>query len=214
MTTRYDPDGPWLAPGDPEALDDPLVADLRAALAPVPPPDARRLRAHRSAFLTAGAALAPAPRSRWRRVRRVVLRYGSALVAMLLCFLIGGRAVSASSLPGDDLYLMKLGIEQVDALFLGSDTLEARRQAEVRQLAAQGESAPYVAFQGLLERAPGGDWRLGGVPLLLTRDQQRLVQHSCADRPVKAQGSVVDGIFRPTHLTPTCIQVTEFARLP
>jgi hypothetical protein len=123
------------------ASDDPLVeAARRLANGPKPAlPDSAldriemRLRARHAAILHPAQATArqssrarQAARSRWARVRRT-LRYVAAVLLVLVLFTSGLTAASASSLPGDQLYTVKLGVEEIRLLLVSADGEPALR---------------------------------------------------------------------------------------
>lgn len=189
-----------------------FIKELEETLAVVPEPNESRMRANRSLFLTLGAELATQQESkkvRFGRLWQRLLWQSGVLVVFLLMSLLGIRIVSANSLPGEQLYLMKLSMEPLDAIFQDQEQweqkIEARRRQEVQQLVKrQGEAKVY--FEGMLEETTGG-WQIIELPLLLTPEQQQLALLSCQGRAVKVQGNVSKGSLQITHLTPTCLEV-------
>lgn len=223
---------PWNADDSSEnAFNDNLPPDddwhdftnaLEEAFATIPAPNKSRMQAHRSAFLTAGIQMAtpsPAPtRPRfWRRLRfwwrlrfwRRLLWQTSLLTMFLLISLVGTTLASANSLPGDNLYLMKLGIEQVDGKFRNADEwqqyVEERRRLEVQRLIEKRREAPVI-FQGILTRTDQ-QWRIDSLSLQLTPEQEAYANQVCPNRPVRVIGKVASGRLHLSHLIPTCLQV-------
>lgn len=190
-----------------------FIKELEEAFAVVPEPNESRMRANRSRFLTLAAqATQQEPKKVWfGRLWQRVLWQSGILVAFLLMSLLGVRIVSANSLPGEELYLIKLSLEPLDALFYSKEQweqkVEAQRRQEVQQLLKrQGEAKVY--FEGMLQETAGG-WQMMELPLALTPEQQELAYLSCEGRPVKIQGEVSKGSLQIIHLTPTCLEVDK-----
>jgi hypothetical protein len=189
-----------------------FIKELEETLAVVAEANESRMRANRSLFLTLGAELATqqvSKKIRFGRLWQRLLWQSGILVVFLLMSFFGIKIVSANSLPGEQLYLMKLSMEPLDAIFQDQEQweekIEARRRQEVQQLVKrQGEAKVY--FEGMLEETSGG-WQIIELPLLLTPEQQLLALLSCQGRAVKVQGNVSKGSLQITHLTPTCLEV-------
>lgn len=195
----------------PDFFDDELntlvTNELEAAWGDVPAPDSRAMAAHRAAFLAAGVGIRQRPA--WSQV---ALRYAAILVLTLVSSFFGARVVSASSLPGDHLYPMKLSLESVDGLFYSdeawSDTQEERRLAEVVTMAQSGESA-IVNFEATPTQHADGSWYVGQIPLVVTAEQQGMLVNQCPEREttVRVYGQVLDGKIYPAAITPSCLYV-------
>lgn len=220
MTVPYP--NPWEEPpGEaplPPELESLLGRALAEELAPVPPPDERRMLANRSAFLTAGIELAaPAPRPEARPFWMALGRQLGLAWVLVLCLLVGGRLLAARALPGDTLYPVKLGMAQADRLFMDAPTWEAaqeaRLQQEAIQQAMQGRAAT-VEFEGILEQKPGGVWEIAGLLVPLDREQEALARQLCPGWPVRVRGSLVNGAVQLELLTPTCMEVASAHHLP
>lgn len=195
----------------PEAVA-PLAVELRRALGPVPPRSESRARANRAAFLTAGAELAAPPRAsrRWHPSWLWIFRQAVAFALLLIVMLGGVRVTSASSLPGDELYPLKLGIEQVDALFWEPRRWEQHRQERRRTevaLLLQSGRVERVAFEGVLAETVQGQWYVGGVQVGLNAEQEQFALFSCPGSPTRLEGTVANGQLYLLELTPTCLQL-------
>jgi hypothetical protein len=189
-----------------------FIKELEKTFAIVPEPNESRMLANRSLFLTLGAELATQQEPKkvwfgwlWQRL----LWQSGVLAVFLLMSLLGVRMVSANSLPGEQLYLIKLSLEPLDAIFQDQEQweqkMEARRREEVQQLVKhQGEAKVY--FEGMLEQTAAG-WQMMELPLVLTPEQQQIALLRCQGRPVKVQGKVSKGSLQIIHLTPTCLEV-------
>lgn len=186
-----------------------FAEELQRTLGPVPPRSESRARANRAAFLTAGAELSATPRTRrgWHPSWGWIFRQALAFASLLLMMLGGVRLTSAASLPGDELYPLKLGIEQVDALFRDPITWERhhqeRRRTEVALLLKNGRVAE-VSFEGVLVERAKGEWYVEGAPVRLNAEQEQLALVSCPGSPTKLEGMVANGQLYLTELTPTC----------
>jgi len=108
-----------------------------------------------------------------RPQRRVGWAFAWAAMALLLVLGTAGGAVSlaADALPGERLYGLKLGVEQVQLALTRPEQRPAleqelvlRRQQEVREIVLRGSEAD-VEFQGLLEQEQDGLWVVGGLPV-------------------------------------------------
>jgi hypothetical protein len=198
----------------PEELDL-FINELEKTLAIVPEPNESRMLANRSLFLTLGAELATQqePKKGWFASFGTLwpkLLWQSAVYAIfLLMLLLGVRMVSANSLPGEQLYLIKLSLEPVDAIFQDQEQweqkIEARRRQEVLLLIKhQGEAKVY--FEGMLEETASG-WQMMALPLVLTPEQQEIAHLRCEGHPVKVQGQVSKGSLQIIDLTPTCLEL-------
>lgn len=127
---------------------------------------ARQLRA---------TASAPAPAS---RVGRMLSRLSFAAALALLLLVVTGfglTAVSAQALPGDHLYPLKRGAEQLSLRLSVNKTsrlrlsirYEDRRLDEVRRMVSLGRIGS-VRFVGRLTERSGDLWQVEGVPLLVS----------------------------------------------
>lgn len=188
-----------------------FIKELEETLAVVPEPNESRMRANRSLFLTLAAeTMQQDPKKiRFGRIWQRLLWQSGILAVFLLMSLLGIRMGSANSLPGEQLYLIKLSMEPLDAIFQDQEQweqkIETRRRQEVQQLVKrQGEAKVY--FEGMLEETSGG-WQMIELPLVLTLEQQQLAHLSCQGRAVKVQGNVSGGSLQVIHLTPTCLEV-------
>ena len=182
-------------------------------MAPVPPPNTARMQANRAAFLTTGIVMAtplshPPRPTLWRRLAGQI----AACTALLLVALFLFFSVSATSLPGERLYLAKLASEQLvgwvqdDAAW--AERVEQQRRAEVLALLETGREAE-VDFAGALMPAADGQWQIGGIPLELAAEQQTLAARTCSGSSVRVRGTVAAGEFHLSHLTPSCVNIGE-----
>ncbi len=123
--------------------------------------------------LTATTA-APARKQPWFSGRRVgwsVLTFGLALVIMLS----GTGYAAAQSLPGDTLYAVKRGYEQVRLGLMFNQEHKAEyqqrlgmtRQAEAQRVLQLGRQGVQVELEGILEQDASGQWSVSGVPVAL-----------------------------------------------
>jgi hypothetical protein len=191
-----------------------FINELEKTFAIVPEPNQSRMLANRSLFLTLGAELAmqQEPKKVWFGIDRLwqrLLWQGGVLAVFLLMSLLGIRMVSANSLPGEDLYLIKLSLEPLDGIFQNREQWEqkmgARRRQEVQQLMNDQREAK-VYFEGVLEETVRG-WQMMELPLVLTPEQQEIAHQSCYGHAVKVQGKVSKGSLQIIHLTPTCLEL-------
>lgn len=192
-----------------------VTAGLQEVWRDLPPPDANRMASQRAAFIAAGVRLAQ--QAKWLQVRLVTktsLRYAAILVLTLLTSFVGARAASAHSLPGDQLYPVKLSLESVDILFYGGEQWEAtqaeRRLSEVLTMAAEGESA-MVSFAASPTQAADGQWFIGTVPLIVSAEQSAMLDNQCPQRDdnVQIYGQVHDGKIFARAITPGCFYVAS-----
>ncbi|GAP12836.1 hypothetical protein LARV_00576 [Longilinea arvoryzae] len=91
---------------------------------------------------------------------------------------------SASALPGQTLYPMKLALEQAQLAFASSDpagkllleeTFDQRRVDEAVRLVELGSGQP-VNFAGFLSGGGDQPWVVGGIPLQLDAEQRGVAQ--------------------------------------
>jgi hypothetical protein len=152
----------------------PLLAtgvDICQAACNIPVPAAAQTRS-RAQFLTAAAGMYPAPRR--FQLNRLHLRLATSTfigIGILVAVLLGTGFASASALPGDMLYPVKILAEQVQmnivqdppARFELQENYDNRRQLEAERL-SQMNRRQYVAFGGFLEKIDGA-WYIGSVSL-------------------------------------------------
>lgn len=170
---------------------------------------------HKAAFIAAGVQLAQ--QAKWLRVKllsKTALRYAAIVLFTLISTFIGARMVSAQSLPGDQLYPVKLSLESVDGLFYSSEAWqsrqEERRLAEVLMIVTQGESA-VVNFVATPFLHDDGQWYVGTVPLILTAEQSGMLGNQCPqrDNSVRVYAQVTSGRIYARAITPTCFYVAS-----
>lgn len=153
------------------------LAAVPASAAVLPP---QRQSQARAAFLTAASQLRGQKQSvtAWSGWLKTFRSLPAALLVVIALAgsLLGVGFASASALPGDFLYPLKLGIESAESLFTPADRLpgwesllEQRRYQEVEQLIALGREADVV-FYGFLVQTPAG-WQVGRIPLTFDASQ-------------------------------------------
>ncbi len=108
-------------------------------------------------------------------------RFASVALGLVLIFLISGAgliSVSASSLPGDSLYPVKLGWESAHFWFADEAKTaslkvkyEEERREEVQALLG-GRRLATVQFEGVVASLNGSKWEVAGVPVILSVDAQ------------------------------------------
>ncbi|MCE5258189.1 MAG: DUF5667 domain-containing protein [Chloroflexi bacterium] len=111
------------------------------------------------------------PRFSRRRLGWSALAIGLALVIMLSST---GYA-AAQSLPGDTLYAVKRGYEQVrlgltfnqEQKAAYQQSLWLTRQAEAQRVLQLGRQGVQVELEGVLEQDASGQWSVSGVPVTL-----------------------------------------------
>ena len=164
------------------------VVALRALASPPPRSEAARAAA-RARFLSAiehrQAQMAARARNPWPRWRErfsgllghpLLRQWAPVLGGIFLAFLLinGTTRASATSLPGDWLYPIKLATEQIQ-LLITSDTsrrslleeeFQERRRAEAKSLIEQGRRA-RVTFSGVIEGVTPGTLRVAGLTVRL-----------------------------------------------
>jgi len=192
-----------------------VQSELKRAWYQLPPREPTIVATQKAAFVAAGVRLAK--QAKWLRLKLLsttALRYAAIVVFTFMSTFVGARVVSAQSLPGDRLYPVKLSLESVDGLFYGSeawdDQQEERRLAEVIMMAAQGESA-MVSFVATPFQTDEGQWFVGTVPLMVTTEQNGMLQNQCAEREtsVRVFGQVSDGVIYARAITPSCFFVAS-----
>lgn len=164
------------------------VIALRSLASPPPRSEAARAAA-RARFLSAVerqqvqmAARARAPWLGWREglsrlLEHPLLRqWAPVLSGVFLAFLLISNTMkaSATSLPGDWLYPIKLAVEQVQLLITSNasqrtllkEEFQARRWTEVKSLVERGRRA-RVTFSGVIEEVTPGALRVAGLTVRL-----------------------------------------------
>ncbi|HYO88853.1 MAG TPA: LysM peptidoglycan-binding domain-containing protein, partial [Candidatus Limnocylindrales bacterium] len=119
-----------------------------------------------------------------RRGLPVPLRYAAAAAAVLI--VISGALVigSQSALPGETLYGVKRAAEQALMALAGeqdSAQVNERRIEEISLLLAAGRTAD-VRFEGVIDAQAGQDWRIAGLPVLVTSDTPGAADAATGDR--------------------------------
>ena len=103
----------------------------------------------------------------------VAWKWAAAMVAVLLVAASGWTlAASASSLPGDALYPLKVAGQRAhlaltfdaDSQRLLADRLDAQRRSDIEEVLGTGRQVS-VEFRGILERMEGAIWIVGGLPV-------------------------------------------------
>ncbi len=148
-------------------------------IAPTEVPD-DVLRRGRTRLLHQAAQLRDAAPAR-RRASLFTPRFASVALGLLLVFFVSGTGLisaSASSLPGDSLYPVKIGWEQAHFWFADEDktaSLEAEyeeaRREEVHELLTGGRLAA-VRFEGIVSHLSGSKWQVAGVSVTLSANTQ------------------------------------------
>ncbi len=164
------------------------VVALRSLATPPARSEAARAAA-RARFLFAierrqaqWAARAQAPWLGWREGLSRLLghpllrQWAPVLSGLFLAFLLinGTMKASATSLPGDWLYPVKLAAEQMQLLIVGDisqrtilkEEFQARRRTEAKSLVERGRRA-RVAFSGVIEGVTPGALRIAGLTIRL-----------------------------------------------
>lgn len=161
-----------------------LEASVKAKSMAVPAPSQDVMRRNRAKLLQRAAEMREAKaRPVSRRVWSVPLRRVLVtLMVVVLLFVSGTGLVRAASttLPGDNLYPVKRTWEDVLLLFTFDmqkrETLELEheneRLEELNELFAMGRSAK-VDFAGYVTRQTGTEWRVSGIPVMIS-DQTRI----------------------------------------
>ncbi|MCP4141696.1 MAG: hypothetical protein GY755_15725 [Chloroflexi bacterium] len=158
----------------------PLVESaMDASALVVPPASADVARRGRTRLLAEAAKMrdaAPAPRASFFDFRLATLT-----LTLLLIFFVGGTTIvqaSASALPGDGLYVVKRGWEDVSLRFADKDkqlNLEAKyeeeRREEVQELLGGGRLVA-VRFEGVVTRLNGSKWEVAGVPVSVSEETE------------------------------------------
>jgi hypothetical protein len=107
---------------------------------------------------------------------KLVARFAIALVIVIGLIIGGGitTTASASALPGDTLYPVKLSLEQINLLFANDSQVRQQlelqyqdaRQQEVQSLLQLGRQT-RVHFVGVLSAVNPDSWTIGGLPVRL-----------------------------------------------
>jgi outer membrane biosynthesis protein TonB len=127
------------------------------------------------------------------------------LLALLLIFIFSGMmttygvVASADALPGDILYSVKTATEST-RLFLARDpavrnellqAFEAERLQEAQAIRDLKRLVPRMVLKGMLEQTADDDWRLSGLPIVIspeTRIEGRLAPGARVEAVVSAPG--------------------------
>lgn len=177
-----------------------LEASVQAKNMAVSAPSAEVLRRNRARVLQRAAQMreAKSARSVQRNWFMAFRRVAVTLVVLLMAFASGTGLVRASSttLPGDNLYPVKRGWEDV-RLFFTFDTQtrnaliskqENERLDELDKLFASGRSAK-VDFTGVVTNQNGDGWRVSGVLVIVSAETNLPSQTVEAGAAVRVQGS-------------------------
>ncbi|MBT3336601.1 MAG: hypothetical protein HN855_12225 [Anaerolineae bacterium] len=153
------------------ALDSKMLGSIA-----VPDDIAHRGRARLLQHVAQMRDAAPAPRA-----PLFDFRLASVALGLVLVFFVSGSGlvrVSASALPGESLYPVKLGWESTRFWFAGADKtaslkveFEEERREEVRELLGMGQLAA-IRFEGVVTSLNGSKWEVAGVPVILSADAQ------------------------------------------
>ncbi|MCB9419575.1 MAG: hypothetical protein H6667_07215 [Ardenticatenaceae bacterium] len=173
----------------------------------------------RDAFLSQADALKetktvrPSP---WLNLRRRLMPF-AALALVIIMFAAGLGPLSASALPGDALYEIKLLVENARSAFTTNPAADAalteqfnqRRIQEIITLLGENRTAD-VTFTGEIEALQPGLWTISGLPTAITGETQIF-----GGDPLIGQMAMVDGrttngslIASTITLLPTNIQPT------
>jgi hypothetical protein len=116
--------------------------------------------------------------ARPRREWRLGWVFATAALGLLLALGLGRGAVTLAggALPGEPLYVLKRGAEQVQLALTRHEQRDAfqqelvlRRQQEVREVVQHGSEAE-VEFQGTLQASQDGTWVVAGLDVMVTAD--------------------------------------------
>jgi hypothetical protein len=131
----------------------------------------------RASFLSEAARLNPTPRRKRFRLSLPFRLTGSIILVSGFLLAITGLA-SANSLPGEQLYPLKLAIEQAQIGLTANpisrlqmqQAFEQQRSGEVSSLIQQGRSQ-QVTFYGFVAVPKKGPIEVGGLPVTLPPEQ-------------------------------------------
>jgi hypothetical protein len=174
----------------------------KAMAAPAPPQDV--LQRNRAKLLQRAAELrerknVPALRRTWSvPLRRLLVSL--AVVAMLFMSGTGLVRASSSTLPGDNLYPVKRGWENLLLAFtFDAERREAlefehesERLEELFELIAQGRSAE-VEFAGYVTRLSADEWRVSGVTVFISAGSELPEQQVVIGDAVRVHGRIQNG---------------------
>lgn len=188
----------------------PMLAAAGVALNASRVPHYAQMRS-RQRFLTAAGQMKEQRQSAWLGWLRRSLTTG---LALLIGFVIGTSGLyyaSASTLPGDSLYPVKRGFENVQLRLAGDSTVRysleeqfsQRRVNEVQQTVQQGRSTT-VTFNGLLISNNGPVWQVGAF-VVHVDDSTQIVGQAQPGYYVAVEAQLVS-----TVLTATRIEVQDF----
>jgi len=135
---------------------------------------------------------------------------------LLVIVLIGGwglTTASAAALPGDALYPVKTGLENLRLTFTNDpaaqqrlqEERETRRQEEVRALLQLGQEAD-VHFSGILLEKTATTWNVGGLPVTLDSNTEVIGQPTVGtlinvEARTLANGTLVASRLKVAELT-------------
>lgn len=122
-----------------------------------------------------------------------------AVVVVLIAGIFGTALASASSIPGQTLYPVKLAVEQAQMTLTTDQSarldlqekFDRRRLAEAEELEKEGRTQP-VTVAGPLEETTDHAWRVGGVKLNLSQGQEALAS-SLNGSYIEVKGEVRGG---------------------
>jgi hypothetical protein len=172
-----------------------MIVDTRRLASEISIPQAAQRRS-RAQFLSAVAAMQPAPRK--PRFSLAHLRLATSAIigfVILAAVLLGTGLASAAALPGDVFYPVKLLVEQAQINLVQDqpsrielqEIYDSRRQQEAEQLSLM-DRRQQVIFGGFLEQPSADSWQVGSVTLAFPSD-----------------------FPRPTDLIGTYVQVTGYS---
>jgi hypothetical protein len=161
--------------------------------------------ASRRKFLTQAQELGSAPARR----RLIPMRLAVAFASMALAVVLLGTTVgvSASALPGDQLYGVKRAVENLQVSLapddMSRDTLagqfEQKRRDEVSELLARNRETE-VAFSGVIEAMGDNIWTVGGLTVRI--DETTLINRAPrVGLRAHVTGGTIDGRLFATSIT-------------
>jgi len=189
-----------------------LDASMNARALSAPGPSAEIVKRNRAKVLQRASELREADARPRLRIPwfAPVRRLASTLAIVILVFISGTSLVGAAStsLPGDNLYPVKLSWERLQLFFLfdeaARDNLEVEyeneRVEELQELFADKRSAE-VSFNGLLTRQNGNEWLVAGIRVVIEPQADLPAEPVPLNSAVRVYGSTqIDGSVLATRV--------------
>ena len=155
-----------------------LEASIRAKSMVAPVPSAEAMRRNRAKVLQRAAEMREVSVKHSLRIWFASLRRAAVMLTILVLALVSGTGLvraASNTIPGDNLYPVKRTWEDVLLLFTFDPQQrqqlefehENERLEELNELIAEGRSEK-VNFAGYVTRRSGNEWRVSGIPVIVS----------------------------------------------